>query len=226
LIFLFGQPTIGVKLYVSDAHLRATGRGVFIAQAVAAVGWVEHQRHHAGLTEVAELHLLHVDVHHIGHALHHQAEVALIEEGGRAVDVVQRGAIGAARAGIAVHLAVVRHQNNEAVVEHGKVGELVKKVVDVLRFAHAGRNLVFHAVVGIDHEDANAFATHQLTGFLEYRVHTEIGFGNDVTHVVAHEVLHPAIQLGTGALGEKRLPLTFSNNLRRWYTSGTFSGLK
>ena len=102
------------------------------------------KRRYPRLTEMTELHFLHM---YSGDTpcsvtLDGDTEISLVEEGGGATDVVhgRDGELLGQR--VTFHLGGVSSQDDQYLPATGKAAELLQKLADVLRFALSRRNLM------------------------------------------------------------------------------------
>lgn len=100
-----------------------------------------------------------------------KAEVGHIAEVGGAVDVVHLHSPQFAVSGVAVHLARMRHEDNEALVLQGEAAQLVQQRGDVLQFRLSRFQLLVDAVQRVDDKDAHSAAAYQLAGLFKNAVH-------------------------------------------------------
>ena len=119
---------------------------------------------------------------------------------------------------VAVHLAGMGHEDDEALVEDGETSQLVQGVGDVGHFRLPRFQMLLQAVHGVDDEDAHPFAAHHLAGFLQDVVDAVAPVvGQDVRHVAvqpAHRLLVDGFRHARS--GVKRWPVSFSASLCRW----------
>ena len=162
---------VHVEEFAADAVLP------FLAGLVAAAVFVVGEAAAARLAQVAEAHFLDVYAGAAAYAvaLHHKAVVALVGKVGRAVDVVHLYPAQFAQ-GVAVHLARMGHEDDQAAVLHGKAAQAVQQVRDVLQFGLSRRQLLLQPVQGVDDEDADAPAHHHPAGGGQHVVQ-RVGFG-------------------------------------------------
>ena len=186
------QPIFVVELRVHRSRSVPFGGGDigFLAGPVAAVQVVVDE---LGIgvcaAQLLEADFLDVDGDHLLGvvAVYHETEVGHVGEVGGAVDVVHLDAAQGAVLFVAVHLAGVGHEDDEALVEDGETSQLVQRVGDVGHFRLPRFQVLFQAVHGVDDEDAHPFAAHHLAGFLQDVV-------DAVTPVVGQDVRHVAVQ--------------------------------
>lgn len=98
--------------------------------------------------------------------VYHHSIIRLVEKGRRAVDIIQRGHRPAFASRFAAQLGGVRHQNEQHLVLHGKIGELVEDAADVLRFRFPVGNLMLEAVEG---STTSTFTPFRLTSWAAMR---------------------------------------------------------
>ena len=192
MFFIIFQPILIVELRVHRSQLLSLGGvdDVFLAGPVASVQVVvDELGFGVGTAQVFETDLLDVDGGYLLRvvAVYHEAEVGHVGEVGRAVDVVHLDTAQGAVLFVAVHLAGMGHEDDEALVEDGETSQLVQGVGDVGHFRLPRFQMLLQAVHGVDDEDAHPFAAHHLAGFLQDVV-------DAVAPVVGQDVRHVAVQ--------------------------------
>mgnify|MGYP000551466724 CR=1 FL=1 len=170
MFFIIFQPILIVELRVHRSRSLSLGGvdDVFLAGPVASVQVVVDELGlGVGAAQVLEADFLDVDGGYLLRvvAVYHEAEVGHVGEVGRAVDVVHLDTAPGAVLFVAVHLAGVGHEDDEALVAGGEASQLVQRVGDVVHFRLPRFQTLFQAVHGVDDEDAHPFAAHHLAGF-------------------------------------------------------------
>lgn len=134
MFFIIFQPILIVELRVHRSQLLSLGGvdDVFLAGPVASVQVVvDELGFGVGTAQVFETDLLDVDGGYLLRvvAVYHEAEVGHVGEVGRAVDVVHLDTAPGAVLFVAVHLAGVGYEDDEALVAGGEASQLVQRVV-------------------------------------------------------------------------------------------------
>ena len=159
MFFIIFQPILIVELRVHRSRSLSLGGvdDVFLAGPVASVQVVVDEFGlGVGTAQVLEADFLDVDGGYLFRVVtvYHEAEVGHVGEVGGAVDVVHLDAAQGAVLFVAVHLAGVGHEDDEALVAGGEASQLVQRVGDVVHFRLPRFQTLFQAVHGVDDEDA------------------------------------------------------------------------
>lgn len=134
MFFIIFQPILIVELRVHRSRSLSLGGvdDVFLAGPVASVQVVVDEFGlGVGAAQVLEADFLDVDGGYLFRVVtvYHEAEVGHVGEVGGAVDVVHLDAAQGAVLFVAVHLAGVGHEDDEALVAGGEASQLVQRVV-------------------------------------------------------------------------------------------------
>ena len=119
--------------------------------------------------KVLELHLVHVEGHHLQVVIpiDDEAVVRLVAEVGRSVDVVHLHPSFLAVEIGPVHLAGMRHEDDQTLVATGEAGEGVVDMGIPLQLALAVLLVLLNAVERVDHEDTHPTASYRPMGDVE-----------------------------------------------------------
>ena len=153
-------------------------QGPLLGRRVASVVSAEGEKSISRSAQMVETYLGHTHQHlpQFIVTVYHHSIIRLVEKGRRAVDIIQRGHRPAFASRFAAQLGGVRHQNEQHLVLHGKIGELVEDATDVLRFRLPVGNLMLEAVEGVHHQHLHSFPAHQLGGNAEHTLYREVLF--------------------------------------------------
>ena len=148
-------------------------QGPLLGRSVASVVSAEGEKSISRSAQMVETYLGHTHQHlpQLIVTVYHHSIIRLVEKGRRAVDIIQRGHRPAFASRFAAQLGGVRHQNEQHLVLHGKIGELVEDAADVLRFRFPVGNLMLEAVEGVHHQHLHSFPAHQLGGNAEHALY-------------------------------------------------------
>ena len=188
LFLIIFQPIRVVELCVQRSRsvaVRSMHNALLAREVAAAHEVVDELGARARAAQVLEAHFVNINGHDLllVVAVYVDAVVRHVAEVGGTVDVVHLYAAQFAGGLVAVHLARVGYEDDEAAVALGKAAELVQDGADKVAFRHAA--LLFQAVHRVYHDRAHTTAAHQLAGFEEDVVYA-VGAvaGHDVRHVV------------------------------------------
>ena len=110
-----------------------------------------------------EFHLVHVyacDTNLLV-TFHNDTVIRFVIEIGRAVDVVHFHTRSSPGCGVAVHLARVGHEDQEAVILRGKFRKFIQQIRDILRLRLSRCRFVVEAVERVEDEDAATTADNE-----------------------------------------------------------------
>lgn len=150
-------------------------------------------------TEVFELNLIDIDADHLEVvvAIHAEAVVGHVTEVCRTIDVVHLYAAFLAIKVSSVHLARVRHEDNQTVILACETAQLRIDVTVPLQVLHTG--LRFDVIEWVDNQDADATATDGLTCFVQYEGQgIAVGLVLDGTLIVGIELVDGRVDIGAG----------------------------
>ena len=138
-----------------------------------------------------EFHFIHIDTGNADFlvALHHNSIVSLVVKVGRAVDVVHFHTRSSPGCGVAVHLARVGHEDQEAVILRGKFRKFIQQIRDILRLRLSRCRFVVEAVERVEDEDAATTADNEFAGFGKHTVGGGIAFQGDMGDVLGEKLL-------------------------------------
>lgn len=145
---------------------------------------------HTARSEMLEFHLIHIyagDADFLV-ALDDDSVISLVVKIRGTVDVIHFHTRGDARRRVAVHLARMGDDYQQAIVLSGKFGELIQQVGEILRLRLPRLGVMVEAVERVEDEDAAATAHDELTGFGYHTLGSGIAFEGNMRNVLRQKL--------------------------------------
>ena len=140
-----------------------------------------------------ELHLIHI---HTGHphplvTFHHNTIIRLVEEIGRAVDIIHLHARSSVRHRVTVHLARMGDKHHQAIMLHRKFRNHIQEIGKILRLRLSRLRSVVKPVERVVHQNTAPPPHHQLVRLRKHPLRRGVPLQRDMRHVIGKKLLRP-----------------------------------